>query len=47
MFMAVSHRYFTVKYELEMDFASVIAMDFMKVFLLFLRILNLNKPKQN
>ena len=45
--MVVSHRYFTAKSELEIDFASVIAMDFMKVFLLFFRILNLNKPKQN
>ena len=36
--MAVSHRYFTVKPELEMDLASVIAMDFMIVFLLFLRL---------
>ena len=36
--MTVSHRYFTVKSELEMEIASVIAMDFIKVFLLFLRL---------
>ena len=38
MFVAVSHWYFTVKSELDMDLALVIAMDFMKVFLLFLRL---------
>ena len=38
MFMVVSHRYFTVKSELKMVLASVIAMNFMKIFPLFLRL---------
>ena len=47
MFMAAPTEYFTVKSEQEMDLASVIAMNFMKVLFIFLRLEQRSRPLES